>query len=153
MSSYSITEKLKDKIKAIVENNKFNLYHLEYIRENGQNILRAYIDSDNGVGLNDCVAISRGISDMLDIEDPITEEYNLEVSSPGVFRTLFTEEHYNKYIGYDVEVKLSALFEGKKKFQGKLLGFDDENITLEVDDKEVILPKSKISTTNLNPAL
>ena len=95
MNSHSIVEKLKGKISSIVEKNNYNLYYLEYVREGGQNILRTYIDSDKGVALNDCVLVSRAISDMLDVEDPIAEEYNLEVSSPGVFRTLFTKEHFD----------------------------------------------------------
>lgn len=149
----SVVEKLNDKIASIAVKQGFELYHLEYVREGGQNILRAYIDKDTGVALNDCVSISRLISEMLDIEDPIVEEYTLEVSSPGVFRTLFTKKHFERYMNTDVAVKLSALVEGKKKLEGVLKGFDGENITLEVENNEVTVPMSKVSIVTLNPTL
>ena len=149
----SVVEKLNDKIGKIVEKQGFDLYHLEYVREGGQNILRVYIDKDTGVTLNDCVSVSRLVSEMLDVEDPIVEEYTLEVSSPGVFRTLFTKEHFERYMNTEVAVKLSALVEGKKKFEGVLKGFDGESLTLEVENNEVEVPMSKVSVVTLNPSL
>ncbi len=153
MKSNVIVEKLHEKVSNIAERLGFELYYLEYVREGGQNILRVYIDNDNGVALNNCVEVSKAVGEMLDVEEPINEEYNLEVSSPGIFRTLFTEEHFNKYIDSDVAVKLSALIEGKKKFEGVLKGFDGENLVLKVENSEIILPRSKVSVVTLNPAL
>lgn len=153
MRSNGIVEKLHEKVRNIAERLGFELYYLEYVREGGQNILRVYIDNDNGVALNNCVEVSKAVGEMLDVEEPINEEYNLEVSSPGIFRTLFTEEHFNKYIDSDVAVKLSALIEGKKKFEGVLKGFDGENLVLKVENSEIILPRSKVSVVTLNPAL
>lgn len=149
----SVVEKLKEKIESIVKKQGFDLYHLEYVREGGQNILRVYIDKDSGVALNDCVAVSRLVSEMLDIEDPIVEEYTLEVSSPGVFRTLFTKEHFERYMNTEVAVKLSALVEGKKKYEGVLKEFDGESLILEVENNEVVLPMLKVSMVTLNPTL
>ncbi|MDU4889038.1 MAG: ribosome maturation factor RimP [Clostridium sp.] len=149
----NVVEKLNDKIGKIVEKQGFDLYHLEYVREGGQNILRVYIDKDTGVALNDCVSVSRLVSEMLDVEDPIAEEYTLEVSSPGVFRTLFTKEHFERYMNTEVAVKLSALVEGKKKLEGVLKGFDGENLTLEVENNKVEVPMSKVSVVTLNPTL
>ena len=153
MNSNGVVEKLHSKITNIVEKLGFELYHLEYVREGGQNILRVFIDSENGVALDNCVEVSKAVGEMLDIEDSISEEYNLEVSSPGIFRTLFTKEHFNKYINYDVAVKLSALFEGKKKYEGILKGFDSENLMLTVDNNEVTIPMLKVSKVTLNPTL
>lgn len=153
MNSNGVVEKLHSKIEKIVERLGFELYHLEYVREGGQNILRVFIDNEKGVSLDNCVEVSKAVGEMLDIEDPIVEEYNLEVSSPGIFRTLFTKEHFNKYINYDVAVKLSALFEGKKKYEGILKGFDSENLMLTVDNNELVIPMSKVATVTLNPAL
>ena len=153
MNSNGVIEKLHSKITNIVEKLGFELYHLEYVREGGQNILRVFIDSENGVALDNCVEVSKAVGEMLDIEDSISEEYNLEVSSPGIFRTLFTKEHFNKYINYDVAVKLSALFEGKKKYEGILKGFDSENLMLTVDNNEVTIPMLKVSKVTLNPTL
>lgn len=149
----NVVEKLNDKIGKIVEKQGFDLYHLEYVREGGQNVLRVYIDKDTGVALNDCVSVSRLVSEMLDVEDPIAEEYTLEVSSPGVFRTLFTKEHFERYMNTEVAVKLSALVEGKKKLEGVLKGFDGENLTLEVENNKVEVPMSKVSVVTLNPTL
>ncbi len=149
----NVVEKLNDKIGKIVEKQGFDLYHLEYVREGGQNILRVYIDKDTGVALNDCVSVSRLVSEMLDVEDPIAEEYTLEVSSPGVFRTLFTKEHFERYMNTEVAVKLSALVEGKKKLEGVLKGFDGESLTLEVENNKVEVPMSKVSVVTLNPTL
>lgn len=149
----NVVEKLNDKIGKSVEKQGFDLYHLEYVREGGQNILRVYIDKDTGVALNDCVSVSRLVSEMLDVEDPIAEEYTLEVSSPGVFRTLFTKEHFERYMNTEVAVKLSALVEGKKKLEGVLKGFDGENLTLEVENNKVEVPMSKVSVVTLNPTL
>ena len=153
MNSNGVVEKLHSKITNIVEKLGFELYHLEYVREGGQNILRVFIDSENGVALDNCVEVSKAVGEMLDVEDSISEEYNLEVSSPGIFRTLFTKEHFNKYINYDVAVKLSALFEGKKKYEGILKGFDSENLMLTVDNNEVTIPMLKVSKVTLNPTL
>lgn len=153
MNSNGVVEKLHSKIEKIVERLGFELYHLEYVREGGQNILRVFIDNEKSVSLDNCVEVSKAVGEMLDIEDPIVEEYNLEVSSPGIFRTLFTKEHFNKYINSDVAVKLSALFEGKKKYEGILKGFDSENLMLVVDNNEIVIPMSKVSIVTLNPAL
>ncbi|MFR1707866.1 MAG: ribosome maturation factor RimP [Clostridium sp.] len=153
MNSNGVVEKLHSKIEKIVERLGFELYHLEYVREGGQNILRVFIDNEKSVSLDNCVEVSKAVGEMLDIEDPIVEEYNLEVSSPGIFRTLFTKEHFNKYINSDVAVKLSALFEGKKKYEGILKGFDSENLMLAVDNNEIVIPMSKVSIVTLNPAL
>ena len=153
MNSNGVVEKLHSKIEKIVERLGFELYHLEYVREGGQNILRVFIDNEKSVSLDNCVEVSKAVGEMLDIEDPIVEEYNLEVSSPGIFRTLFTKEHFNKYINSDVAVKLSALFEGKKKYEGILKGFDSENLMLAVDNNEIVIPMSKVSIVALNPAL
>lgn len=153
MKNNGLIEKLNKLALPIVESNGFELYYLEYVKEAGQNIFRVYIDSDNGVALDNCVKVSRAISDVLDVEDPISEEYNLEVSSPGVFRTLYTEKHLSKYIDNPVLVNLNSLVDGKKKYDGILKSFDEENIVLSVESSEVVLPRSKVSAVSLNPSL
>lgn len=153
MKNNGFIDKLKELVLPAIKSKDFELYYLEYVKEGGTNIFRIYIDSENGVNLDNCVSVSRAISDILDIEDPIVEEYNLEVSSPGVFRNLYCEAHYNKYIDYDVAVKLSSLLNGKKKYEGILKGFDEVNLILEVDKEEVTIPREKIFMVNLNPTL
>ncbi|WP_291573335.1 ribosome maturation factor RimP [Clostridium sp. UBA4548] len=153
MKNNGLIEKLNKLALPIVESNGFELYYLEYVKEAGQNIFRVYIDSDNGVALDNCVKVSRAISDVLDVEDPISDEYNLEVSSPGVFRTLYTEKHLSRYIDNPVLVNLNSLVDGKKKYDGILKSFDEENIVLSVESSEVVLPRSKVSAVSLNPSL
>jgi len=153
MKNQALIEKLNNLTAPIVKSNGFDLYYLEYVKEGGQNIFRVYIDSENGIGLDDCVKVSRAVSDMLDAEDPIVDEYNLEVSSPGVFRTLYTEEHLNKYNDNDVLVVMKSLINGKKKFEGILKGFNEENLILLVGNEEMEFPRAKISSVSLNPSL
>lgn len=153
MKNNGLLEKLNKLALPIVKANGFELYHLEYVKEAGENIFRVYIDSDKGITLDNCVKVSKALSDMLDVEDPISEEYNLEVSSPGVFRTLYTEEHLNRYIDNPVLVNLNSLINGKKKYDGMLKSFDEENLVLSVENNDVTIPRSKISAVSLNPSL
>lgn len=153
MKNNGLIEKLNKLTLPIVEASGFELYHLEYVKEAGENIFRVYIDSDNGIALDNCVKVSKAISEVLDVEDPISEEYNLEVSSPGVFRTLYSEEHFNRYIDNNVLVNLKGLVDGKKKYDGILKSFDEENLVLSVESNDVTIPRSKVSTVSLNPSL
>jgi len=153
MKNQALLEKLNKLTLPIVESNGFELYYLEYIKEGGENIFRVYIESENGIALDDCVKVSRALSDMLDVEDPIADEYNLEVSSPGVFRTLFTEEHLRRYLDNPVLVTLKSLINGKKKYEGILKELNEENLVLVVEGKDVEIPREKVSLVSLNPSL
>lgn len=153
MKNQALLEKLNKLTLPIVQSNGFELYYLEYVKEGGENIFRVYIESENGITLDDCVKVSRALSDMLDVEDPISDEYNLEVSSPGVFRTLFTEEHLKRYLDNEVLVTLKSLINGKKKFEGILKELNEENLVLLVEGKDIEIPRTKISIVSLNPSL
>ncbi|MGG7163701.1 ribosome maturation factor RimP [Clostridium ihumii] len=153
MENKVLIDKLQTLTEPIVTKNNCELYHLEYIKESGEYIFRVYIDNDNGIALSDCEKVSRELSDLLDVEDPISEEYILEVQSPGVFRTLFNDKHLKKYIGYDVKVNLKSLLNGKKKIEGVLKSFDTLNITIESENVEISIPREKVSEVTLNPAL
>ena len=115
------------------ESNGAFLYDLEYVREGGNRILRAFIDKDGGVGLSDCERVSRAAEAMLDECDPIPEAYVLEVSSPGIERRLRKDWHFEKYAGSRVEVRLYKQVEGKKNYRGELTGF--ENGLVELTDE------------------
>ena len=149
MQKNALIQRVEELAAPICEENCVELYYVEYVREGGDNFLRIYIDKEGGVFLTDCEAVSRRVSDLLDEEDFISESYYLEVSSPGLNRGLFKEKHYLDSIGKDVLVKTSAAIEGKKKFEGKLLKVDNDNIVIkEVED--IIIPRDKIKTINLN---
>ena len=145
-------ESLIKEIYGIVEPiaNELNLeiYHIEYVKENGEYYLRIYIEKDGGITLSDCEALSRRVSDLMDEKDPIKDPYFLEVSSPGLNRTLFTNEHYTRFIGSEVLVKLNKAIEGTKTIKGILKENNETSITVE-GTEEIIIPKDKIKSVNL----
>lgn len=149
MKKEDLMDRLNILIKPIVVQNGCELYHIEYVKESGENYLRIYIDNEKGISLEDCERVSRPVSDLLDVEDPITESYYLEVSSPGIFRSLYTDKHLEKYKGSQISVKLSGLFNGKKLFGGTLLDFNDLDITIESDNNTISIPREKIKNISL----
>ena len=153
MRNDTLLQKLRKITQPIVEKNNCELYHLEFVKEAGENYLRIYIDSSNGISLEDCEKTSRAISEILDVEDPITDSYCLEVSSPGIERVLYEDNHFKKYIGQNVLVNLNSLYEGKKKLEGNLLGFSEEQIEIQHDGNNISIPREKISVVSLKPVL
>ncbi|MBU3098851.1 ribosome maturation factor RimP [Clostridium estertheticum] len=153
MRNDTLLQKLRKIALPIVEKNNCELYHLEYVKEAGENYLRIYIDSSSGISLEDCEKTSRGISEILDVEDPITDSYCLEVSSPGIERILYDDNHLKKYIGQNVLVNLKSLYEGTKKLEGDLVGFSDVQIEIQYDGNNIIIPKENISIVSLKPVL
>ncbi|MBZ9608282.1 ribosome maturation factor RimP [Clostridium estertheticum] len=149
----ALLQKLRKIIQPIAEKNNCELYHLEYVKESGENFLRIYIDSSNGISLEDCEKTSRAVSEILDVEDLITDSYCLEVSSPGIERILYDDNHLKKYIGQNVLINLNSLYEGTKKIEGNLLGFSDVQIEIEYDGNNISIPKEKISIVSLKPVL
>ena len=135
-------------VEQIAEELSYDIYHIEYVKESGEYYLRIYIEKDGGVSLNDCEALSRRVSDVLDEKDPITDAYFLEVSSPGLNRTLFTNEHYTRFIGNEVLVKLAKAVEGTKTIKGILKENNESSITVE-GAEEINIPKDKIKSVNL----
>ncbi|CAI3681975.1 Ribosome maturation factor (P15A) [Clostridium neonatale] len=150
MSKDALIEKIEAFVKPIVSDLDYILYHIEYVKENGEFYLRIYIDKEDGrISLNDCEAVSRQVSDILDVEDPIKDPYYLEVSSPGVNRTLYTEEHFKKVIGSEVLIKLTGSINGMKNIKGILKCVDINEVVVEDNGEEVQIPKEKIKTANL----
>ena len=143
-------EHLLELIEPVVEGLGFECVGVEYSSHPKNGFLRIYIDSENGVQVEDCTRISHQVSGVLDVEDPITGEYNLEVSSPGMDRPIFTVEQFNRYVGEFVDVKLRYAFEGRRKFKGKLVAIEDgEDIVVHIDNHEYILPIDAIDKANL----
>ncbi len=148
MKVNALVEQIAEIVKPIAEELNYDIYHIEYVKESGEYYLRIYIEKDGGVSLNDCEALSRRVSDVLDEKDPITDAYFLEVSSPGLNRTLFTNEHYTRFIGNEVLVKLAKAVEGTKTIKGILKENNETSITVE-GTEEIIIPKDKIKSVNL----
>jgi ribosome maturation factor RimP len=108
-------------------------------------------DAADGISVEDCEKVSRQVSGVLDVEDPIQGEYTLEVSSPGMDRPLFRPEHYRAWVGHMVQVKLRMAFEGRRKFKGLLNGMDGDDVAVIVDDHEYLLPFESIEKANIVP--
>jgi len=127
-----------------------SLWDMEFQKQGPQWLLRIYIDRESGVTLNDCETVSRDLSAVLDVEDSIAHAYTLEVSSPGLDRTLSKPEHFGRFIGSIVKVKTFQLINGQKVFRGKLTGMDDNAITLEVEgDGILVIPLNNITKASL----
>ncbi len=133
----------------IVEKYGVEIYDVEYVKEGSEWYLRAYIDKPEGVNIIDCENVSRALSDALDKEDFIPEAYILEVSSPGLGRTLKKDKHLEKSIGEEVEIKLFKPIDKCKEFSGILERFDADSITISVEDKELVFQRSDIALIRL----
>jgi ribosome maturation factor RimP len=129
----------------------FELWGLEYMSQGRHTTLRLYIDGDDGVNVDDCASVSRQVSSIMDVEDPILGEYTLEVSSPGMDRLLFRPEHYLQYVGEWIEIRLRVPFEGRRKFKGTLKGIEGEDVVIQVDDQEFLLPLSSVDRAQVKP--
>lgn len=127
------------------------LWGLEYVAQGKKSLLRLYIEKEGGVQLEDCEQVSRQVSATLDVEDPIQGEYTLEVSSPGMDRPLFTLDHYTRCIGEQVVIRLRVAFEGRRKFNGLLKGVENDEIVLEIENEEYLLPFELIDKANIVP--
>ena len=141
--------KLSKLIAPAVEGLGYEFVGLEYKPSNHQSMLRIYIDHENGIHVDDCAKVSRQVSAVLDVEDPIKSEYTLEVSSPGLDRPLFTVEHYQRFKGKEIKCKLRMPFNGRRNFTGKLIEADDLKITLSIDNESVELYIEDIEKANI----
>ncbi len=142
--------KLLDLIQPAVEGLGYEFVGAELVGQGKESILRVYIDTDAGVLVGDCTKVSHQISGVLDVEDPISGQYNLEVSSPGIERPLFTLEHFERFKGKVVKLELrQATLEGQRKFTGDVLEVNGDVIHLHVDEEEVEIPFSLIKKARI----
>ena len=144
-----VTDVVAQLARPIVEEQGCSLWDVEYVREAGVWYLRLYIDKAGGVSINDCEAISRPVSDMLDEADPIEGSYTFEVSSAGADRALKRPEHFEACLGSEVEVKLYRAEDGKKDWVGVLSAYDDGAVTLSTPAGEKVFNKQDVALTRL----
>lgn len=133
----------------VVEEAGCTLWDVEYVKEAGAWFLRVYIDREGGVSIDDCEAVSRPLSDLLDEADPIEGSYTFEVSSAGADRALKKPEHFAKYLGAEVEVKLYRPREGRKELVGTLKDYRDGDVVLESGGAETALTRQEIALVKL----
>ncbi len=144
-----VTDIAAELARPFVEVAGCTLWDVEYVREAGTWFLRVYIDYPGGVNIDQCEAVSRPLSDALDIADPIEGSYTLEVSSAGADRALKKPEHFAQYMGEEVEVKLYRPRDGAKMFHGPLTGYENGAVTITVGGEEMTFQKKEIALTRL----
>ena len=136
-----------------VERLGYELTDLEIKLEGRQGVIRLFIDKADGVGLEDCETVSRQVSALLDVENPVPGHYVLEVSSPGLDRRLIKLEHFQRFIGEDIQVRLRFPVAGRRNYRGVLRAADEENIDVEVDEESHRLSRATIQSARLIPTL
>ncbi len=146
----NLEQQLTNIIQVPVDVLGFELVGIEYIRGRYP-VLRVYIDSENGISVDNCADVSRQISAVLDVEDPITDAYTLEVSSPGMDRPLFTLEHYQRFIGEEVTLSLRIAVANRRKWKGQIKSAQDGMITLNIDGNDEVFAFSNIQKANIVP--
>jgi ribosome maturation factor RimP len=127
-----IADRVFSTINPIVVDMGYELLGIEYVASGKHSVLRLYIDCEEGVGVNDCETVSRQVSSIMDVEDPISGQYNLEVSSPGIERPLFVIAHYRRFLGHDVRLRTYRPIEGKRNFTGSIGSVGETNNTIEL---------------------
>ncbi len=143
--------KLTQLLQPLVEDLGYEFVGLDYGNDPKNAVLVIYIDTESGIAVEDCEKVSREVAALLDVEDPISGHYNLEISSPGLDRPLFTPEQYEKFAGEVAKITLFAPQDGRRKFKGTILGIEDGRVKLELDGSEVFLEMSNIAKARLVP--
>ncbi len=144
-------DKLHDLLAPVVEGLGYELVGIEYLPQGRHSLLRVYIDQEEGITLDDCEQVSRQISAVMDVEDPLRGHYSLEISSPGLERPLFVEEHYIRFAGNRAFVRTSFPIDGRRKFEGILKGVDGEDVVVEIGEELFRLPLVQIDKAHLIP--
>ena len=152
-------ERAQALVAGVVEQEGYELIDVEFVTERGRAILRMYVDTvppgdeQHGVTVDDCSHLSRIISDVLDVEDAVTGNYNLEVSSPGLFRPLTKSAHFERVIGQRVRVKTYQKIEDRRVFTGELVELREGTLVVDVDGRAFELSLTDVAKANLEPDL
>ena len=145
------SDELNELLEPTIARLGYELSDLELKVGGKHGVLRLFIDKADGIGLDDCEKVSRAVSALLDVEDPLPGHYDLEVSSPGLDRKLTKVEHFQRFAGETLKVQMRFPIEGRRRFRGTLVSSDDENIVVEVDGESHTLPVATIDTARLVP--
>lgn len=135
----------------LISENGYEVVDVEFKKEGARKVLRLYVDRlETGITLDEISEITRLVSDRLDEEDFIEEEYVLEVSSPGITRVIKKEKDFVRFAGRNIDVKLYRPYEKRKKFTALLKGYEDGDVVMELDGEEIRIPLKDISKVNLS---
>jgi ribosome maturation factor RimP len=143
--------KLTNLLQPLVEDLGYEFVGLEHGSNPKNPVLVIYIDSEQGIAVQDCEKVSREAAALLDVEDPIPGRYNLEISSPGLERPLFTLQHFETYTGEVAKITLYAPQDGRRKYKAIILGVEDEQVKIEQEGTEVLLDLGNIAKARLVP--
>lgn len=141
--------KLTEMLRPAVEETGKELLGVEFISAGNHSVLRLFIDHENGIDVDDCAEVSRQVGAILDVEDPISSEYSLEVSSPGLDRPLFEKSQFEAVVGETVEAKISMPLNGRRKFKGQLVAVENDSLIVMVDNEEYELVISNVDKAHL----
>ena len=148
-----MSDQLSELIQPVVEAMGCELWGIEQLSMGRYSTVKIYIDSERGVNIDDCAKVSRQVSSLLDVEDPLNGEYTLEVSSPGLSRRLFKLDHYAAFIGSEVRIRLKRPYEGQRKYSGQLRGVEGDEIILGRQEEEILIPFEEIERANVVPSI
>ena len=146
-------EKLNLIVEPAINGLGYELADLEVKQQGRSKLVRLFIDKPEGITLDDCESVSQQVSLLLDVEDPITDDYVLEISSPGLNRTLRKLEHYQRFIGCEIRIRLYSSEDGRRNFRGKLLNATQDKINIEVDGEIYEINQESIEYTRLIPEI
>lgn len=147
----AVKDELKSLVAPVVESMGFVFWGLEFLGQGRHSRLRIFIDHADGINVEQCAQVSRQVSSVMDVEDPISQEYTLEVSSPGMDRPLFELEQFIEYQGHVVQIRLHSPFEGKRKYKGLIKAVEEHDVVIEADGYEFLLPIEMIDKANVVP--
>lgn len=147
----TLEQKLQELVQGSVEDLGCELWGIECQRVGRYLTVRLFIDKEGGVTVEDCADVSRQVSAVLDVEDPIADKYNLEVSSPGLDRPLFTLNQFERYLGQEILLHLRIPVADRRKWQGQLAKIENDMVTLIVEGKEQVLAFGNIQKANVVP--
>lgn len=144
-------DQLIEIIQPVVTGMGFIFWGIEYQASGKHSLLRVFIDHADGILVDQCAEVSRQISAVMDVEDPISSEYSLEVSSPGMDRPLFTLEQFEAYTGATAQIRLNVPLDNRRKFVGMLKGVENDEVVLECEGSEYVLPIETIDKAQVIP--
>lgn len=147
----SVEGRLVELLRPVVEGLGYELWGVEFVTQQGRNVLRVFIEHDHGIGLDDCSRVSHQLSGVLDVEDPIRVPYDLEVSSPGLDRPLFTEDHYVRSLGSLVKIRVRHAVQGRRNFSGRIVSVGAGEVVIGLSDERYPLSIQEIETARLVP--
>ena len=143
-------QKLSDLFEPVIDSMGYELVGVEYVGSDANYVMRVYIDHAKGITVDDCARVSHQLTALLEVEDPLTEAYDLEVSSPGLERPLFKQADFERFKGQRIRIKMAVAQNGRKNYRGLLHGINEQgNIDIEVDNEHFELPFADIKRANL----